>query len=84
MVVLVQLVVLNMVMPTIDTFSDIYLFCKLVTNHARWAVAVISPVVANLAFTVAAWHRAPPWHHSTWDWVMLALQVTCRYHILEN
>ena len=50
------------------------------TNHARWAVAVISPVVANLGFTVAAWHRAPPWHHSTWDWVMLALQVACRYN----
>ena len=75
---LVQLLIFNIVMPTVDLVSDTYLCVKLLlAGHPLWAAAVAMPMVINALFTAAAWHRCPhpSWSHRSLDWATLLLQV---------
>ena len=45
----------NLVLPSVDSGSDIRLGIRLyINNHPRWAMAVLAPVIINTVFTVFA------------------------------
>ena len=58
--ILVQLVLLSLLLPTLDTFSDLVLCLKLfLAGHPLWSLAVGLPVAVTSFFTLAAWKRCP-------------------------
>ena len=77
LVILSQLIVLGITMPTVDMVSDLTLSVKLyIEGHRLWAVMVLLPVIANFLFTVAAWMTWPfPPRKRTVDVAALILQV---------
>ena len=87
---LCQILVFGVVLPTVDTFSDLVLSGQLfVSGHILWALAVLLPVLVNLLFIVVAFRQFPfaPWHHRYVSLTMLVFQViqlvdtTCRFLI---
>ena len=73
-----QIVVFGAVLPTVDTFSDLFLSGKLFhSGHMLWAVAILLPVLINFFFIVIAFRQFPfpPWHHRYLSVTMLVLQV---------
>ena len=73
-----QIVVFGAVLPTVDTFSDLFLCGKLFqSGHSLWAIAIILPVIINFFFIVVAFRQFPfpPWHHRYVSAAMLVLQV---------
>ena len=77
LVILSQLIVLGITMPTVDMVSDLTLSAKLfLEGHSLWAVMVMLPVIANFLFTVPAWRRWPfPTQKRPVDVASLILQV---------
>ena len=87
---LCQILVFGVVLPTVDTFSDLALSGQLfVSGHILWALAVLLPVLVNFLFIVVAFRQFPfaPWHHRYVSLTMLVFQViqlvdtTCRFLI---
>lgn len=87
---LCQILVFGVVLPTVDTFSDLVLSGQLfVSGHILWALAVLLPVLVNFLFIVVAFRQFPfaPWHHRYVSLTMLVFQViqlvdtTCRFLI---
>ena len=73
-----QIVVFGAVLPTVDTFSDLFLSGKLFqSEHPLWAIAILLPVLINFFFIVIAFRQFPfpPWHHRYVSVTMLVLQV---------
>ena len=58
-----QLVFFNLVLPTIDNFSDMFFCVQLAMADFRssgtWAFLVALPVILNFVFTVAAYRKSP-------------------------
>ena len=85
---LLQLVVFNIILPTIDSFSDMYFCGKLATSNFRssgtWAILVALPVFLNFVFTVAAFRKSPyPSRWKKWvEKVALLVQVWPQYFAL--
>ena len=86
--ILLQLVVFNIILPTIDSFSDMYFCGKLATSNFRssgtWAILVALPVFLNFVFTVAAFRKSPyPSRWKKWvEKVALLVQVWPQYFAL--
>ena len=75
---LCQILVFGVVLPTVDTFSDLVLSGQLfVSGHILWALAVLLPVLINFLFIVVAFRQFPfaPWHHRYVSLTMLVFQV---------
>ena len=75
---LCQILVFGVVLPTVDTFSDLVLSGQLfVSGHILWALAVLLPVLVNFLFIVVAFRQFPfaPWHHRYVSLTMLVFQV---------
>ena len=73
-----KIIVFGAVLPTVDTFSDLFLCGKLFqSGHSLWAIAIILPVIINFFFIVVAFRQFPfpPWHHRYVSAAMLVLQV---------
>ena len=73
-----QILLFGVALPTVDTFSDLFLAGKLfLSGHTLWAIAVILPVLFNFFFIVIAFRQFPfpPWHHRYISVTMLVLQV---------
>ena len=85
---ILQLVLFNIILPTIDNFSDMFFCGKLATANFRssctWAFLVALPVFLNFGFTVAAYRKSP--YPSRWNkWVekvALLLQLWPQYFSL--
>ena len=83
--IIFQLVVFNIILPTIDSLSDMVFCGKLASvdfhSSTTWAALVALPVVFNFLFTVAAYSKSP--FKSRWNiWgerVALILQVWPQY-----
>ena len=83
--ILFQLLVFNIILPTIDSLSDMRLCFKLATaefhSSKTWAALVALPVILNFFFTIAAYSKSP--FKSRWNiWmerVALILQVWPQY-----
>ena len=73
-----KILVFGVALPTVDTFSDLFLAGKLFqSGDTLWAIAVILPVLLNFFFIVIAFRQFPfpPWHHRYISVTMLVLQV---------
>ena len=73
-----------MLLPTMDTISDVSLCVALATaGHSLWSLAVGLPILVTWLFTLAAYHRCPKTFHSErWWWVELVallIQVISPY-----
>ena len=85
---LLQLVVFNIILPTIDSFSDIFFCGQLATadfhSSGTWAFLVALPIILNFLFTVAAYRKSPyPSRWKKWaEKVALLLQVWPQYFSL--
>ena len=83
--IVLQLVVFNIILPTVDSLSDMIFCGKLASvdfhSSKTWAALVALPVVLNFLFTVAAYSKSP--FKSRWNiWgerVALILQVWPQY-----
>ena len=52
------LAVLNIVLPTVDVYSDLYLVIKLWSNgHPRWASGLLAPFLLNYILTWITWYK---------------------------
>ena len=86
--ILLQLVVFNIILPTIDSFSDMFFCGKLATanfhSSGTWAILVALPVLLNFFFTVAAFRKSPyPSRWKKWvEKVALLVQVWPQYFAL--
>ena len=77
-VLLGQIVVFGAILPTVDTFSDLFLSGKLFqAGQPLWALAILLPVLINFFFIAVAFRQFPfpPWHHRYVSWTMLVFQV---------
>ena len=85
---LFQLVVFNLILPTIDNFSDMFFCGQLATadfhSSGTWAFLVALPVFLNFVFTVAAYRNSPfPARWNSWvEKMALVLQVWPQYFAL--
>ena len=73
-----KILVFGVTLPTVDTFSDLFLAGKLFqSGHTLWAIAILLPVLINFFFIVIAFQQFPfpPWHHRYVSVTMLVLQV---------
>ena len=73
-----KILVFGVTLPTVDTFSDLFLAGKLFqSGHTLWAIAILLPVLFNFLFVVIAFRQFPftPWHHQYISLAMLLLQV---------
>ena len=85
---ILQLVLFNLILPTIDNFSDMFFCHQLATadfhSSGTWAFLVALPVFLNFVFTVAAYLKSP--YPSRWNrWVekvALVFQVWPQYFSL--
>ena len=79
-----KILVFGVALPTVDTFSDLFLAGKLLqSGHTLWAIAIIFPVLFNFFFVVIAFRQFPfpPWHHKYISLAMLLLQVGIPFFI---
>ena len=81
--IFLQLLVLSLLLPSLDTLCDLLLCVKLVqAKHRLWALGVALPVLLTWLFTLAAWHRCPRAFCGQGrlgrclEWTALLLQVT--------
>ena len=75
-IIAVQLVVFSLLLPTMDTISDVRLCVVLaIAGHSLWSLAVGLPVLVTWLFTLAAYRRCQKTFPSErWRWVeMVAL-----------
>ena len=63
----IPLVLLNIVLPTVDIYSDLYMVIKLWTNgHPRWALCLLAPFLLNYFLTWLLWTKLKTKAHLSW------------------
>jgi len=69
----VTVLLLNIVLPTIDIYSDLYLIVKLLYNgHPVWSVLLLVPFLLNYFLTWFLWWRIDKTKHTSWVYVALS------------
>ena len=62
-----SLVVLNVVLPTVDIYSDLYMIVKLwINGHPRYACCLLAPFLLNYILTWLIWSRLKTKAHLSW------------------
>ncbi len=74
----VMLLIFGISMPTFDCYSDIQLgYVAVSTGHPNFAIALLAPMVLNMAFQVAAFWKYE--EQKAWTWPLLILQLWHQY-----
>ena len=64
---IVPLVVLNIGLPSVDIYSDLYMIIKLWTNgHPGWACCLLAPFLLNYLLTWLIWSKLKTRAHLSW------------------
>ena len=84
---LIQILIFGVTIPTVDTYSDLVLCFNLYTSgHFLWAIATFLPVLICFTFTSVAFHKIPftsPYHRYIGLPVLL-LQVSHNINVTNN